>query len=45
VFYKWTEKDKGFWYGWKLGNGVTTSLVAANNFRLLNKAQRECNRR
>lgn len=43
--YKWTGDQEGFWYGFKLGNGMTTSLVVANNFRLLNKAQRKCNKR
>lgn len=37
--------DTNFWYGWKLGAGITTSMVTVNNFRLLRKAQRECDRR
>ena len=37
--------DTNFWYGWKLGAGVTTSAVTLNNFRLLRKAQRRCQRR
>lgn len=39
------NSDTNFWYGWKLGAGMTTSAVTLNNFRLLRKAQRECNRR
>ena len=37
--------DTNFWYGWKLGAGVTTSAVTLNNFRLLRKAQGRCQRR
>ena len=37
--------DTNFWYGWKLGAGMTTSVVTLNNFRLLRKAERECKRR
>jgi len=39
------KRDENFWYGWKFGAGITTSMVTANNFRLLRKAQRECKRR
>lgn len=39
------KDDVNFWYGWKLGAATTTSIVVANNFRLLRKAQRECKRR
>ena len=39
------KRDENFWYGWKFGAGITTSVVTANNFRLLRKAQRECKRR
>ena len=39
------ENFENFWYGWKLGAGITTGAVTANNFRLLRKAQRRCNRR
>jgi hypothetical protein len=37
--------DDNFWYGWKLGAGLTTGAVTVNNFRLLRKAQRRCQRR
>ena len=40
-----TNNNTNFWYGWKLGAGMTTSAVTLNNFRLLRKAQRECKRR
>jgi len=39
------KEDVNFWYGWKFGSGVTTSAVTLNNFRLLRKAQRRCNKR
>ena len=39
------EGDENFWYGWKLGAGITTGAVVANNFRLLRKAQRQCKKR
>jgi len=37
--------DENFWYGWKLGAGLTTTAVTLNNFRLLRKAEGRCNRR
>ena len=37
--------DENFWYGWKLGAGLTTGAVTVNNFRLLRKAEGRCNRR
>jgi len=40
-----SSDDENFWYGWKLGAGLTTGAVTANNFRLLRKAQRRCQRR
>lgn len=45
IIYSITKDNQEFWYGWKLGAGVTTSLVTANNFRILRKAQRRCQRR
>ena len=45
IMYSTTKDNREFWYGWKLGAGVTTSLVAANNFRLLRKAQQNCDKR
>jgi hypothetical protein len=39
------DADELFWYGWKLGAGVSTGVVVANNFRLLNKAERQCEKR
>ena len=39
------KDDVNFWYGWKLSAATTTSIVVANNFRLLDKAQRSCQRR
>ena len=39
------KEDANFWYGWKFGSGVTTGAVTLNNFRLLRKAQRRCNKR
>ena len=37
--------DTNFWYGWKLGAGMTTTAVTLNNFRLLRKAEGRCDRR
>ena len=37
--------DENFWYGWKLGAGLTTGAVTVNNFRLLRKAEGRCDRR
>ena len=37
--------DENFWYGWKLGAGMTTTAVTLNNFRLLRKAEGRCDRR
>ena len=39
------DADENFWYGWKLGAGMSTGVIVANNFRLLNKARKECDRR
>ena len=39
------EGDENFWYGWKLGAGITTGVATANNFRLLKKAQKNCDKR
>jgi hypothetical protein len=44
-FKNWIEADENFWYGWKLGAGMTTGMVTVNNFRLLKKAQKQCRRR
>lgn len=40
-----SSDDENFWYGWKLASGLTTGAVTVNNFRLLRKAQRRCQRR
>lgn len=42
---KFAIGHEDFWYGWKFGAGTTTALVTANNFRLLRKAQKKCDRR
>ena len=39
------DADENFWYDWKLGAGISTGVVVANNFRLLNKAERQCEKR
>jgi len=39
------DADENFWYGWKLGAGVSTGVVVANNFRLISKAEKRCNKR
>lgn len=39
------KEDVNFWYGWKLGAATTTSIVVANNFRILRKAEGRCDRR
>ena len=39
------DADENFWYGWKLGAGVSTGVIVANNFRLINKAERQCDKR
>jgi len=39
-------KNEPEWkHNWRLITGISTGLVTANNFRLLNKAKKECNRR
>jgi hypothetical protein len=37
--------NKDFWYDWKLFAGSSTAVVVANNFRLLERAKRRCNKR
>jgi len=39
------DADKNFWYGWKLGAGISTGAIVVNNFRLINKAERKCEKR
>lgn len=39
------DGDDNFWYGWKLGAGVSTGVVVANNFRLIRKAEKQCSKR
>ena len=39
------DADENFWYGWKLGAGISTGVIVINNFRLLNKAERRCDKR
>lgn len=39
------DADEQFWYGWKLGAGISTGVIVANNFRLLHKAERKCDKR
>ena len=39
------DGDDDFWYGWKLGAGVSTGVIVANNFRLLRKAEKQCSKR
>jgi len=39
------DTDEHFWYGWKLGAGISTGVIVANNFRLIHKAERQCEKR
>ena len=39
------DADENFWYGWKLGAGISTGVIVANNFRLIHKAEKRCNKR
>ena len=39
------DEDEDFWYDWKLGAGVSTGVVVANNFRLVRKAEKRCSKR
>ena len=39
------QYDEEFFTGWKLFSGITTSVIVANNFRILEKAQRRCDKR
>lgn len=39
------DADEKFWYGWKLGAGISTGVIVVNNFRLIDKAERQCEKR
>jgi len=39
------QYDEEFFTGWKLFSGITTAVIVANNFKILDRAKRRCDKR